>query len=790
MKYFFIIFLLVPCLSVSSQGKLQLSGVVVDDQNQPIIGAHVLLDSTITISNENGEFNFTDLTPGTYQIKCNFIGYQTYTNQLLLVSDTLIRIRMQDDIVALREILIQDKKGEDFLTLKSEYISSGIILEKYSGSLAKTLESLAGVNAMDIGASMSKPVIRGMGFNRIVVAENGIKQEGQQWGSDHGLEIDPFSVENAEIIKGASSIEYGSDAIGGVINVENTKIPEKNSTSGEVSILAKSVNHTFGGSVSGQTRSDRLYLKFRGTYLDFGDYSLPVKSINYLNTIIPIYNNRLKNTAGKEKDFNFTGGYLSNHFRSSISLSHVDQSNGFFPGSHGIPNIDRVLDDGNRRNIDFPHQHTRHLKIISNNIWVFGENDLHLDVGYQKNHRQEWSKFHTHYSSQSPPENNPDLELDLQLSTYSINTKFHYHLNSKHQLTVGTQTQHQENEIKGYNYFLPAFKRTNSGVFLKNRFLASDKMKFSFGVRYDWGETVIQGYFDSLLYHDLQIRGLGERADFYANRGMAVNWNGGDVSWLAGMEFTFHPDWKFTTNVGSSFRMPLALELGANGIHHGSFRHEVGNPSLDSEKGIYFDLSLAYNTDNINFSINPYLYHFSNYVYLDPTGQWSFLAHAGQIYEFTQAKVLLAGIELSLSKTFAQRLSLSGNFEHIFNRQLDGESKNFSLPYTPPTNGYGELEYAFGSLSDHQNLYSIFINSRIALTQNQLAKNELSTPGYQTYGAGLKSEVNLIGSKMNIIFQVHNIFNTIYYNHISFYRKLEIPEPGRNFQMLINIPIQ
>jgi iron complex outermembrane recepter protein len=787
MRNIFIIIFILQSLNVLGHDKLVLSGHIHDEHGLPMVGVHVFLADNVTASGLDGEFVFHDLEPGEYTLKCNFIGYRSYQSIVVLQNNTALIINMTPDILSLGEVVITDKKNGDLQTLKSDIIHSQAIMDRYAGSFIKSIESMPGVNAMDIGASMSKPVIRGLGFNRVVVTENGIKQEGQQWGADHGLEIDPFSVEKAEIIKGASSIEYGSDAIGGVINIENSRIPEKHSLSGEVSLLAKSVNQTIGGSLFTQYRGDRYYFKLRGTVLDYGDYNIPTDRINYLNTIMPIYDNRLKNTAGNEKDFYAVAGYLSNNFRSSLSVSNVDQLQGFFPGAHGIPSIERVQQDGNRRNLDLPYQHSTHLKAINNSVLILGNHDLHLDLGYQVNHRQEWSRFHTHFSGQSPPEVDPDLELDFKLRTYSINAKYHFHI-SRHNLTIGSQNQFQDNEIGGYNYFLPAFNRRTYGLFIKDNIEINDRLKLTLGLRHDWGRTQIKGFYDSLLHRDLQIRGFGDQADFYANRGIASQNSDINMSWLAGMVYQIDPKWATRFNLGKSYRLPLAIELGANGIHHGSFRHELGNPSLDSERGYYIDGAIEYESKALGLSLNPYAYYFSNYIFLNPTSTWSFLAHAGQIYEYTQSRALLSGIEMTFSKSFGRRLVFSGNMEYILNQQLSGESRHYSMPLTPPFNGFGELEYGFGALSDNSSNFSVFLNSRFALRQSQLAKNEKSTPGYQVFGVGVKKSISIGGNMIDLSLQAQNVFNTRYFNHISFYRKLEIPEPGRNIQLLVKVP--
>lgn len=785
------IFILFTFLVHSAYGhdKLKLSGTVVDEAGLSLPGAHVFLNNKAAVAGVDGEFEFSNLEPGNYVLHCNYVGYHPYQSEILVKNDTAISIQLTPASIRLDEVTVTGAAGHNALTRSAETIDSGQILERYSGSFIKSVETLPGVNAMDIGAAMSKPVVRGMGFNRVAVAENGVKQEGQQWGADHGLEIDPFNVEKASIVRGASSIEYGSDAIGGVIEIDNSGVPEKNSFNGNAALLAKSVNHTVGGSLFAQYRGDRYYFKLRGTVLDYGDYATPTREIRYLNYNIPVYNGRLKNTAGAEKDFYVVGGYLSGGFRSSLSVSRVSQLNGFFPGSHGAPSLKRVEDDGDKRNVEYPYQHTVHFKAINNSVWLLGEGDLHLDLGYQSNRRREWSQFHTHFTGQAPPEINPDLELDFHLRTYSANAKYHFHA-ARHNFTLGAQSHFQDNGIDGYNFFLPVFQTASAGVFAKDDWNAGEKVKMSLGLRWDWGESAIEAHFDSLLHRDLLDRGYEQnQAAQYAHRSVALKKPDKNLSWLIGLDYQISGKWTSRFNLGKSFRLPLPIELGANGVHHGSFRHEMGDPGLDSETGYYIDAGLEYQAPDFSFSFSPYLYYFSNYIYLNPTGTWSFLAHAGQIYEYTQSKAMLSGLELSFAKRMGGRLKFSGNMEYIYNRQLSGRYKNYPLPYTPPLNGFAEWEYGFGPLDNKEWKYSLRLNGKFAARQNHLAINEESTPGYHIYGLVLNGALAFGKQTVHVSLQGHNLFNARYFNHISFYRKLEIPEPGRNIQLLVKIPL-
>ena len=177
------------------------------------------------------------------------------------------------------------------------------IEENFSGSLMQTLSRLPGVQAMNVGSGESKPVIRGLGFNRVLVAENGIKHEGQQWGDDHGLEIDQYAIDQAEVIKGPASLTYGSDAIGGVINLKSNTMPLKK-FAGQVNLFGRTNNESIGSSVRLTGRNGKFWYKANATWMDYADYKVPADSIEYYSYWIKLKDQRLRNTAGREMDGN------------------------------------------------------------------------------------------------------------------------------------------------------------------------------------------------------------------------------------------------------------------------------------------------------------------------------------------------------------------------------------------------------------------------------------------------------------------------------------------------------
>jgi iron complex outermembrane receptor protein len=760
-----------------------------DESGVPIHGSHIHTYYYNTITNTEGIFKIELLPRAEIQIYISNIGFQSLDTIIDLHQNKYVEFRLKTEKNSLDEIVIQHHvNGKP--SVARQIVSEAYIKNEFSGSLSKTLENLPGINATEIGAATSKPIIRGLGFNRVVIAENGIKHEGQQWGADHGLEIDAFSAEEIEIIKSNGMIEYGSDAIGGIINIRNDLIPEKNSFSGNYTLLGRSVNQTLTNAISIQSRKDKFFYKFKATVSDYGDYNVPTDNIVYLSVNMPVYNNRLKNTAGNERNFLGQIGYVSDSYHSILTASNTYSKFGFFPGSHGIPSISRVEDDGDRRNIDFPYQSVNHFKLTNTHRWLFERSDLLLSVNVQNNRRKELSEFHTHFSNQEPPEQNPDVELDFNLTTLDSQLKYAHHFSVNTKINFGIQSQYQNNKIDGYGFLLPAYTRNTLGMFASFEHKTSEKLILNFGVRYDFANLKTERFFDPILYEYLINRGDGEaQASSFALRSSENNRNFQNVNAMGGLSYHPNPNWEYHFTLGTNFRIPTAIELASNGIHHGSFRHEQGDPSLSPERGIVTDIKAGYRKDNFNMGISPFLFYFQNYIFLSPSMTFSPLPHGGQIYKYTESEALITGVEFQVENTFYEKLKGLFVFEYIYNQQLTGSrSKNFPLPFSPPTNGYFEVAYDFGKLSDYFQETSFTVNTKFTLEQNRTAQNEQKTPGYNIYGFGFKTSLNIHSFKAVVTLSGNNMFNTRYFNHTNFYRALEIPEMGRNIQLMINIP--
>ncbi|RZK88835.1 MAG: TonB-dependent receptor, partial [Pedobacter sp.] len=580
MKKFSILGLILFCQVYVFAQQSQLIGRVKTSNNLPISGAKVYISNAekTFLTDTTGQFLFSGLVGGTYNILITKQGYLNETRSLTLkTSKQSLNIKLAALSYQLAEVLIKDNRVENRKkeeSLNVEVVNADFIQRNLSGSLMKTLERLPGIKTIGIGSGQSKPLIRGLGFNRVVVVDKGVKHEGQQWGADHGLELDQFAAGEVEILKGAASFVYGSDAIAGAINVKPARLPTKHSLAGNVDLIGKTNNNLYGTSVNLLGRNDKLFFDSRFTYQNYGDYRVPTDRVYVYDFEVPLNNNYLRNTAGKESGLHLSTGILGEKLNSIFHVSNVYSKSGFFANAHGLEprKVDAVFHDRSNRDVQLPSQEVNHFKIINKSDLQFKNHRVEMELGFQRNFRQEFSQYVNHGYM---PANYPtdlgipsNLEREFDKMVYSANIRDKFSL-GKHQLTVGGNLEFQDNTINGWTFLVPSFKQFTSGAFVYDQFQLNEKVILHGALRYDHGRINLRKYTDWFpsKFDDGTEENL-VRAD-----NLTRNFN--SLVWSIGINY--NPEkFIFKANIGKSFRMPIAKELGANGVNYHYFSYEKG----------------------------------------------------------------------------------------------------------------------------------------------------------------------------------------------------------------------
>ncbi len=797
MKYVLFLWAGILCCLPPSFGQkpYSITGIVSDEAGLPLPGASIVVSpgNTGIISAEDGRYFIAGLQPGTCVLLVSYMGYEKYIDTLYLKGNLVRHIRMKPSVQNLQEVVIEGdltkiRNREETLSL--EVVNDEFLKQNQGGSLMKSLDRLPGVNAFGIGAGQSKPVIRGLSFNRVVVVENGIKHEGQQWGSDHGLEVDQYAIDQVEVIKGPSSMMYGSDAIGGVIKLNQTGVPEANTWGGTVDLSARTNNNLLGGSLGLYARADKLYVRLRATYLDYGDYKVPVDSVDIYSYRAPLYENHLRNTAGKEGALHLEIAYLKNGFSNRLFVSQLQNKNGFFANAHGQEPrmVDTDLHDQSSRDIQYPYHWVSHWKLINQSVWRKERHTLEAEFGFQRNFMQEWSEYVSHgYMPPVFPDTlsfPSDLERQFEKFTYSGNIRSTLLMGEDLKIISGIQAEYQDNRIDGRGFIIPAFEQFSAGAFLILKKKIAAHSLISAGLRYDFGHIAIKEYqdwFPSPDYPD------GDTTWVYVERAGQTERSFSNLSWSFGYNLNLE-HFSFKANAGKSFRMPIAKELGANGVNYHHFSYELGDPGLTPESAYQLDAGMEWHSQRFAVGFSPFLSYFANYIYLNPSYKHDRLyGNGNQVFYYTQSKVLRYGGEIHAHYLLLKSLKLGLIGEYIYSRQLSGEKEGFTLPFSPPASLLLHLKYNRDQIWKLVQPY-FSMDLRLVAMQNLIVPPESPTPGYQLINLGMGGRIPFKNHYVSVSFQVQNLLNSIYLDHTSYYRLINVPEAGRNFIVNITIP--
>lgn len=764
-------------LFIFSSIAAQITGYITDEENNPLTGVSIFLPDHQNGTTTDADGNFELYMPTFHSVRLiiSYIGFES--NEMIVnyfsKPHSIGHIRLKSKTEVLELVTIKDKPASGSGSLDQVALTSDFFEKANQGTFAQSLEKIPGISAINVGTGIAKPVIRGLSSNRVIVTKDGIKQESQQWGADHGLEIDPYDVERVEIIKGPSTIQYGSDGLGGIIRIVPGSIPEKNTLKASMTGIFKSNNNHIGGTANISGNKENIFFSGRYTHQSFGDFRVPADQFIYNGFYLPIYDNTLINTAGEEKNTSLSVGHSGSKSIQRLSFSHYRFEGGLFSGAVGIPRSYQLQPDNDNRNVSTPKQETDHYRLTYSGDWTFGSNLLKTNFGYQRNIRKEFSRPDFHNVPAGTSDGNDHLANELNLQTYTFNAIYSYTLN-KGLLTHGGDIQWQKNTRGGYSFLLPDFTTLRSGIFSMYEW-AGDQMNFTAGARLDFGNNNTE-YFSRNIWDS--NGNIVDSLVVIATNNQFYNWSA-----AFGLHYPFNEKSQLKLNIAKSFRIPYPSETSSNGIHHGSFRHEVGKADLTSESGWQTDINYKFRNSNFNLNASAYFNYFENYIYLGPSfpARFSNLPEAGQIFLYQQNNAIYTGFEIDWGYTLKEQLNFRQSFDFV---QSININTGIALPFTPQPGLKNEISWS-PLVKDVKNLnLTIDVGYRYYLAAEgiyRVNRSERPTPATGLLDAGILFDIPVGRKKIQLNFQVQNILDTYYLNHLSRYRLLNIPEQGRNF---------
>ncbi len=765
-----------------------------------------------TVADAAGHYSFNSLPSGAYLLEVHSVGFKTLTRNITINGATTADFELSDEYVEESPVVItglskatQIKKSPvPIVAISHDYINTNL-----STNIIDAIAKVPGVNALTTGPNVSKPFIRGLGYNRILTLYDGVRQEGQQWGDEHGIEVDQYGVDRIEVIKGPASLTYGSDALAGVVNLIPTQPAPEGKMTGDILAEYQTNNGLFGGSA--MLGASKKGFEWMGRVSH-------KQATNYRNKI----DGRVYNTAFSETDANLALGLHRNWGYSHLSLSLFDDLQEIPDGSRDSASrkfTKQITEIDTFRPIATPeelrsytitplHQHVQHYRVYStNNFSIGGNSHLIVNLGFQRSVRREFSHPEDPYRDVAG--------LYLQLNTYSYDLKYYFPEFNGWNLTFGVNGMYQDNNVnKGTEFVIPSYHQFDIGPFamLKKTF---GKLDLAGGVRFDsrsFKNFELYTKPDAVSGFDRPVYGADTVDADHPFYNYKHNFSG--VSGSVGATYNFTEKFSVKANLSRGYRAPNISEISANGVHPGTNIYQIGNDQFKSEFSLQEDLGFTFSSRYavINFSV--FNNTISNYIFnqrlLSVDGGDSVLVPGNQTYKFQQGKAQLYGGELSIDIHPIKALHFENSLSVVYGKNKDIEPKlrsdsNRYVPFIPPLHGVSELRYDFESKEHH--IVNGFVKVQLAYYAKQnrvyLTDNtETPTPGYALFNAGVGA--GLANKKGKTIFNLYvmgnNLFDVAYQDHLSRLKYFEPypddPRPhhgiynmGRNIQLKIDFPL-
>ena len=462
-------------------------------------------------------------------------------------------------------------------------------------------------------------------------------------------------------------------------------------------------------------------------------------------------------------------GYSGYNFHTDLRVSDSYSKSGFFANAHGLEvRLSKIDYDRSRRDVDLPYQWVNHLKVMSHTTWRNELTDIELTLAYQNNRREEHSEPVSHGYMPTP-----EGTLERRFNKHTATAMFSLRQAiGSHELRAGVSGEYQHNRRGGWGFIIPDFETVAAGIYVMDRLTLRKGLVLNAGLRYDYARTRIHSYED-------WYKTPAEGGFVYMSRSTDFSRHFNSLTWSAGINYATR-GWVMKANVGKSFRVPIPKELGANGVNYHIFRYEKGNTKLDPEQSYQVDASVSWDGKGLHVQVEPYLNYFPNYIYLSPTSQYE---EGLQLYGYTQARVLRWGVEVQVSYAISRRWQAELQGEYLWARQQSGAKKGYTLPFSTPWSGDASLKYLYGKgVGDY-----VRLNCHVVGAQREIVPPEKPTPGYMTLNLSAGKQFAFSWAKLNIALNIDNLLNRRYYDHTSFYRLIDVPEPGRNLSAVVGL---
>lgn len=814
MKKYIWLLLLLQSLATYSQNSLK--GTIKNKlSGEALPGVLVFFPDLKTGVNtdQNGNYEVRKLPKTKTIIQVKLLGYKTIIKTVDLSSTTQLDFEMEESVVEAEEIVVTGTSHATELKrnpIAIISIDNHFLSQSTSNNIIEALSKVPGISSLNTGPNVSKPYIRGLGFNRVLTLFDGIRQDGQQWGDEHGIEIDQYLVNRIEVVKGPASLIYGSDAMAGVINMLPQHTAAENFLTGGLQSNYQTNNRQISNSINLEGNSKGVVWGLRASQK---------MASNYKNK----YDGKVFGTKYDEKDFNAYLGLNKSWGYTRINFSVYDNNQEIPDGSRdsttrkfvkAISEEDTIMPivsdkELNSYTIGNVHQKVQHYRLFTDNNFFIGKSKLGLKIGIQQSHRREFEN----------PEQPEEAGLSLLLNTLTYDLKFQLPEWKKIEATIGLNGFYQQNKNNDAKEFvIPNYTSLDFGpfLFLKKSF---NRLDLAAGARYDSRLFNNEAMYVRNEPNGNVITVVNPGDSTFVKQFEAYSHTFSGYSGSLGVSYFFSEALSLKVNIAQGYRAPNISEISAKGIHPGTGFQQLGDANFKPELSLQQDLGITYENEHISGSIELFNNTVSNYIYneklVSALGGDSLYAENNQTYEvykFRQTKAQLYGGEFSIdihphpldwlhfenSASILYGVNKGGN-----GVVLSDSTKNLPLivPFHTNSEIRADFKQKFGFLSG---LY-FKIGFQYYAAQNNIYSaygTETKTPGYYLLDASIGTDfINKKGVKLlSISISGSNLTDEAYQSNMSRLKYFDnypvnqtgrtgIYNMGRNFSFKIIIPV-
>ena len=678
----------------------------------------------------------------------------------------------------LNEVTVTGVTGDTKLkhaTVPVSIIAPQLLRSKAATNIIDAISHQPGISQLTTGGSISKPIIRGLGYNRVVVMSEGVRQEGQQWGDEHGVEVDGSSINSVEILKGPASLMYGSDAMAGVVILH----PQATLPEGEMKANVSTEYQTNNGLFA-------YNLSMAGNQKGF------VWNARFSDKMAHAYKNKydgyVPGSQFRERAGRLMLGVNKSWGHSRLTWTSYHLTPGIVEGERDPETGELVCNSDNVKTYSktLPFQEVKHYKLVWDNSLNLSTGYLKAIIGYQQNRRKEYEESEDEY------------ELFFKLHTLTYDLRYVTNQWNGWKLSTGIGGMYQKSGNEGEEYLIPDYRLFDFGIYATATKSLGDRWTLNGGVRYDHRRM----HGDELIEDgDLRF------TDF------SRHFNG--LTGSIGAVCNINEHFNLRLNVARGFRTPNMSELASNGVHEGSIRYELGNQQLKAEYSLQADLGLDFTSRYVSAQLALFANRIDNYIFTHRLPEE--IEEGYLTYAYTQGDARLLGFEAGVDFHPVHSVHFSNTFSFVDAQQMHASSDTKYLPFTPAPRWTSELKWelfhhSHSTVNHHHNSNSIhrslLNNLYIAaglecyLKQSHIYSaddTETTTPGYALLSLSAGTDINVNGKKVaEFYITADNLLNKAYQSHLNRLKYADVNSVtgrrgvfnmGRNVTFKVVIPI-